>query len=69
MLSEDERNIIIPKALKWMAEQKYPSGNFVSSEFSNKDRLVQWCHGSPGFVHLFVQAYKVTSSLKSKKYM
>lgn len=59
MLSEDERNIIIPNTLKWLSEQKYSSGNFISSENSNKDRLVQWCHGSPGFVHLFLRAYKV----------
>ncbi|CAH1404494.1 unnamed protein product [Nezara viridula] len=59
MLSEDERNVIIPNTLKWLAEQRYPSGNFISSEHSNKDRLVQWCHGSPGFVHLFLRAYKV----------
>ncbi|XP_066908464.1 lanC-like protein 2 [Halyomorpha halys] len=59
MLSEDERTIIIPNTLKWLADQKYTSGNFISSQGSNKDRLVQWCHGSPGFINLFLLAYKV----------
>ncbi len=38
----------------------FPSGNLPSSlESGDRDRLVQWCHGAPGLVHLLAQAYKV----------
>lgn len=38
----------------------FPSGNLPSSlESASRDRLVQWCHGAPGFVHLLAHAYKV----------
>lgn len=39
---------------------QFPSGNFPSSlESGTRDRLVQWCHGAPGFAHMFGIAYKV----------
>lgn len=40
----------------------FPSGNLPSSlESRDRDRLVQWCHGAPGLVHLLAQAYKVNA--------
>ena len=39
---------------------QFQSGNFPSSLGScSGDRLVQWCHGAPGWVCMFAQAYKV----------
>lgn len=37
---------------------RYPSGNYPSSIDSKSDRLVHWCHGAPGFIHLFAIAYQ-----------
>lgn len=36
--------------LKWALDLQYPSGNFPSSVPVGSDRLVQFCHGAPGFV-------------------
>jgi len=39
---------------------KFPSGNYPSSVGSGSgDLLVHWCHGAPGWIHLFALAYKV----------
>ena len=39
---------------------KFESHNYPSSIGSkNGDKLVQWCHGAPGWIHMFLQAYKV----------
>lgn len=65
-LEPDERDLMIKPTLDHLSEQRYSTGNFLSSQGSNRDRLVQWCHGAPGFVHLFLQAYKV---YQDKKYL
>lgn len=49
---------ILP-TIDYLIESKYPSGNFISSIGSKTDKLVQWCHGSPGFVYVLNLAYKV----------
>ena len=33
----------------------------MSSNDTKSDELVQWCHGAPGFVYVFIQAYQVSS--------
>ncbi|XP_019851239.1 PREDICTED: lanC-like protein 2 [Amphimedon queenslandica] len=39
---------------------QFSTGNFPSSlESCSNDKLVQWCHGAPGFVHMLGMAYKV----------
>ena len=41
---------------------KLSSGNYPSSmESRSADRLVHWCHGAPGWVFMFILAYKVRS--------
>lgn len=53
------RNYIKP-TLDWLLNQRFISGNFPSSmNSSNGDKLVQWCHGAPGFVPLCILAYQV----------
>ena len=49
----------IRETLDCLLKIRYPSGNYPSSLESEEDRLVQFCHGAPGFVLLFCQAYKV----------
>ena len=42
-------------------EQVFPhSGNVKSSVGSDQDRLVHWCHGAPGAVHLYALASQVS---------
>ncbi|KAL4705148.1 hypothetical protein ACJJTC_018719 [Scirpophaga incertulas] len=55
----DIRSFIKP-SLDWLLSQQYASGNFPSSlNSSSHDRLVQWCHGAPGFVPLCLLAYQI----------
>ena len=49
--------------LEFLLTQRFSSGNFMSSYGSTSDRLVQWCHGAPGFVLLLTLAYKVSYSI------
>ena len=39
--------------------QTFPSGNLRSSIGREKDKLVHWCHGAPGYVLLLVKAHTV----------
>ena len=50
----------VKNCVEYLLLQLFPSGNLPSSlESAKSDRLVQWCHGAPGLVHLLAQAYKV----------
>ncbi|CAF3627764.1 unnamed protein product, partial [Rotaria sp. Silwood2] len=48
---------LIP-TVEFLKSKRLPSGNYLSSSDSKSDKLVQWCHGAPGFVFLFVRAYE-----------
>ncbi|KAM7495474.1 hypothetical protein LguiB_030083 [Lonicera macranthoides] len=45
--------------LRYMIKNRFPSGNYPSSEGSESDRLVHWCHGAPGVALTLVKAAKV----------
>ena len=60
-LTQDEINKILKPSIDFMFTLKYPSGNYPSSIDSKSDRLIHWCHGAPGFIHMFVMAFKVRS--------
>ncbi|KAI3835051.1 hypothetical protein MKX03_020345 [Papaver bracteatum] len=45
--------------LRYMIQNRFPSGNYPSSEKSESDRLVHWCHGSPGVALTLVKAAQV----------
>lgn len=56
---KEMRNYVKP-TLDWLMNQRFQSGNFPSSMGSTSgDKLVQWCHGAPGFVPLCLLAYQV----------
>lgn len=42
-----------------MIRNRFPSGNYPSSEGSESDRLVHWCHGAPGVALTLAKAAKV----------
>ncbi|PKU59666.1 hypothetical protein MA16_Dca028691 [Dendrobium catenatum] len=45
--------------LLYMIKNRFPSGNYPSSENSETDRLVHWCHGAPGITLTLVKAAQV----------
>ncbi|KAL1137779.1 hypothetical protein AAG570_009475 [Ranatra chinensis] len=61
-----ELHSLIKPTIDWLINFRYSSGNFFSSVGSESDRLVQWCHGAPGFVHLLTLASQV---FKDQSYM
>ncbi|KAA0064343.1 lanC-like protein GCL2 isoform X2 [Cucumis melo var. makuwa] len=38
----------VKNTLRYMIKNRFLSGNYPSSEESESDRLVHWCHGAPG---------------------
>ncbi|CAF1179816.1 unnamed protein product [Rotaria sp. Silwood1] len=48
--------------IEFLKSKCLSSGNYMSSNDSGSDKLVQWCHGAPGFVYLFNQAYEMTGN-------
>lgn len=45
--------------LRYMIQNRFPSGNYPSSEGSKEDRLVHWCHGAPGVALTLTKAFQV----------
>ncbi|CAH8255465.1 unnamed protein product [Arabidopsis lyrata] len=52
--------------LSYMIQNRFPSGNYLSSEGSESDRLVHWCHGAPGVALTLVKAAQV---FKTKEFV
>ncbi|CAN1761992.1 LanC-like protein GCR2 [Linum perenne] len=51
----------VKATLRYMIRNRFPSGNYPSSEASENDRLVHWCHGAPGVALTLVKAAEVNS--------
>lgn len=49
----------VKATLHYMIRNRFPSGNYPSSEGSESDRLVHWCHGAPGVALTLIKAAKV----------
>ncbi|KAF6983642.1 hypothetical protein CFC21_001792 [Triticum aestivum] len=49
----------VKNTLQYMISNRFPSGNYPSSEDSESDRLVHWCHGAPGVALTLAKAYQV----------
>ncbi len=47
----------------WMASLVLPSGNFPSRE-GGADRLMQFCHGAGGVIHVFIKMFEITGKAK-----
>ncbi|KAL8621295.1 hypothetical protein ACOMHN_008120 [Nucella lapillus] len=58
---------VVRPCVDFLLSLQFASGNFPSSIGSSSgDRLVQWCHGAPGWVLLFIAAYK---TYNDKRYL
>lgn len=63
-LSETILSSVRP-TVDWMLALQFPSGNCPSSIGSSTgDKLVHWCHGAPGWIYMFIQAYQTFSDSK-----
>ena len=54
MLSE-----LVRPSIDYVRHKRFRSGNYPSSLSNETDRLVHWCHGAPGVVHMLIMAHKV----------
>lgn len=50
---------IIVKCIDQHLNQRLPSGNMKPSTDQETDKLIHWCHGAPGAIHLNALAYKI----------
>ncbi|XP_060103707.1 lanC-like protein 2 [Heteronotia binoei] len=57
---------LVKPSIDYVRHKKFRSGNYPSSLSNETDRLVHWCHGAPGAIHMLMQAYKV---FKEDKYL
>lgn len=57
---------MVKPSIDYMRHKRFRSGNYPSSLSNETDRLVHWCHGAPGVIHVLMQAHKV---FKEEKYL
>lgn len=57
-----EEQELVKGTLRYMINNRFLSGNYPSSEGSETDRLVHWCHGAPGVALTLTKAARVRSS-------
>ncbi|OCT74278.1 lanC-like protein 2 isoform X1 [Xenopus laevis] len=57
---------LVKPCIDYVRHKKFRSGNYPSSLSNETDRLVHWCHGAPGVIHMLLQAHKV---FKEDKYL
>lgn len=50
---------LVKPSVDYVRHKKFKSGNYPSSLSNETDRLVHWCHGAPGVIHMLIQSYKV----------
>ncbi|XP_066155802.1 glutathione S-transferase LANCL1 [Euwallacea fornicatus] len=58
-LTEEELTTIIKPTIAFISTLRFPTGNFPSSLGPGRqDKYVQWCHGAPGFLYMYCEAYR-----------
>ncbi len=68
-MKEDDRNRLIKPTIDYLLKQTFASGNLRSSRGSETDKLIHWCHGAPGLVHLLLKAHQVFSANATEEYL
>lgn len=62
IISKATAKTYIKPTIDYVLEMQYPSKNLPSSVNSlGGDKLVQWCHGAPGAIHMVALAYDVSN--------
>lgn len=57
---------MVKPSIDYVRHKKFRSGNYPSSLSNETDRLVHWCHGAPGVIHMLLRAYQVSAPLLSE---
>ncbi|CAG12678.1 unnamed protein product [Tetraodon nigroviridis] len=57
---------LVRPSIDYIRRKRFRSGNFPSSLSNESDRLVHWCHGAPGVIHMLLMAHQV---FKEDKYL
>ncbi|XP_067291006.1 lanC-like protein 2 [Pseudorasbora parva] len=65
-VSQDVLNELLRPSIDYLRHRRFRSGNYPSSLSNESDRLVHWCHGAPGVLHMLIMAHKV---FKDEKYL
>uniref|UniRef100_A0A673LUM7 LanC-like protein 2 n=1 Tax=Sinocyclocheilus rhinocerous TaxID=307959 RepID=A0A673LUM7_9TELE len=65
-VSQDTLNELVRPSVDYVRHKKFRSGNYPSSLSNETDRLVHWCHGAPGVLHMLIMTHKV---FKDEKYL
>lgn len=55
---------MVKPSIDYVRHKRFRSGNYPSSLSNETDRLVHWCHGAPGVIHMLMQAYKVSVAIR-----
>lgn len=64
-MTEEQTNRLVKPTVDFVQQLQFAqTGNFPSSLSNEDDRLVHWCHGSPGVIHLLILAYQVFGDTK-----
>ena len=50
---------MVKPSIDYVRHKRFRSGNYPSSLSNETDRLVHWCHGAPGVLHMLLQAHEV----------
>lgn len=50
---------LVRPSIDYIRHKRFRSGNFPSSLSNESDRLVHWCHGAPGVIHMLLMAHQV----------
>lgn len=65
-LQPQELNDLVRPCVDFLINTRFESGNTPSSLGKDRDKLVHWCHGAPGVVYTFTEAY---STFGDEKYL
>ncbi|CAI5674029.1 unnamed protein product [Oreochromis niloticus] len=57
---------LVRPSIDYVRHKRFRSGNFPSSLSNESDRLVHWCHGAPGVIHMLIMAHMI---FKEEKYL
>lgn len=58
-MDPDTLTEMVKPSIDYVRHKRFRSGNYPSSLSNETDRLVHWCHGAPGVIHMLMQAAQV----------
>lgn len=68
-ISSQELHTLIRPTLDMIVHTQFSSGNFPACLNEQEDKLVHWCHGSPGLIYLLATAHLIFKNDNDDKYL